>query len=431
MTTFYSFASLFHPPHRLQHLVQHRQALVQQGVAHVAVDVVEGAALLHDQGLGCHAGGGGIVTVADAVALQAVDVGRDELPALVAHLLHHLVQAALHVLRGLPGGDQQRSEKALLPGDAEDHVAVRVFHGPVGRAVGGGILRHLFFGHEGEALRHGEGQFFVQDGFFHGLFSLSAVLVHEHRRRLPLAKDDQKQNQQQDDGNGQERHDDHRLDQHAFSRHGDNTRLGLDTMAANQQAVRVDGVGCAGDQGTQVLPRNNAQIPRLLRQDDADLIHLVGQHLVQRPDDEGITLGQLVDIGEQTGRRQTTVSGQDTMGTRAADGQRRALDVADGDLQDAVIRAMINGQGAADLLYFNIPDDTASVNIQLFLVLGPLFLREIGPAATRLGDLLVVGVGALQQFFITVLVHVGHRFRVVDHDLGLPVTVPPVRDGRI
>ena len=94
----------------------------------------------------------------------------------------------------------------------------------------------------------------------------------------------------------------------------------------------IDAVGGTGDQGAVVLPLFNAQVIQLIWLYGADLIHLVGQGLVQNPQNEGIPLCQLVQIGEQLGAGQTPVAGQDAVGPRPAGGQGGAFNMAHSNL---------------------------------------------------------------------------------------------------
>ena len=61
-------------------------------------------------------------------------------------------------------------------------------------------------------------------------------------------------------------------------------------MAAHKHTVRIDAVGRAGDEGAEVLPLFNAERLHLAGQDDENAVDLIGQHLVERADDEEIAL---------------------------------------------------------------------------------------------------------------------------------------------
>ena len=50
--------------------------------------------------------------------------------------------------------------------------------------------------------------------------------------------------------------------------------------AAHKHAVGIDGVGRAGHQGAVVLALHDRKVIGLLGQNDLDLVHLIGQHLV-------------------------------------------------------------------------------------------------------------------------------------------------------
>lgn len=57
-----------------------------------------------------------------------------------------------------------------------------------------------------------------------------------------------------------------------------------------KHTVRIDAVGRAGDEGAEVLPLFNAERLHLAGQDDENAVDLIGQHLVERADDEEIAL---------------------------------------------------------------------------------------------------------------------------------------------
>ena len=89
------------------------------------------------------------------------------------------------------------------------------------------------------------------------------------------------------------------------------------------------------------------------------------------------------------------MAGEDAVGALAAHGQGAALDVADGDLQDAVVGAVVDGQGAADFLDVDIAHDAASVDVQLTEVIRPLLVGECHRAAAVGCDSLVIGPGVI------------------------------------
>ena len=105
-------------------------------------------------------------------------------------------------------------------------------------------------------------------------------------------------------------------------------------MPPDQKPVGVDAVGGAGHQGAEILPFDDPQRARLLGLHDQDLIHLIGQHLVQHPEQEHIPLLQLVQVGEQLGAGKSPVAGEDAVGALAAHRQAGPFQVPDGDLKD-------------------------------------------------------------------------------------------------
>ena len=96
--------------------------------------------------------------------------------------------------------------------------------------------------------------------------------------------------------------------------------------------MAVDAIGRAGDKCAVLLALLNGKVVQFVGQHSADLIHLVGQCLVQHSQQEYVALGQLIQIGEQLGAGQTAVAGQDTVRTLAAGRKRGALHMADSNL---------------------------------------------------------------------------------------------------
>ena len=87
----------------------------------------------------------------------------------------------------------------------------------------------------------------------------------------------------------------------------------LDAVAADEQAVRVDAIRCTGDERAEIFTGLDCQRAHLMRLDDQNLVDLIGQRLVERPQNENIPDDQPVQIGEQLCAWQAAMAGKDTM----------------------------------------------------------------------------------------------------------------------
>ena len=76
---------------------------------------------------------------------------------------------------------------------------------------------------------------------------------------------------------------------------------GLDADATNQQPVGVDAVGGAGEERAVIHAFHDEKVLKFGGGDDLDLVHLIGQDLVQDRDLEGIAQFQSVQIGKELG----------------------------------------------------------------------------------------------------------------------------------
>ena len=95
----------------------------------------------------------------------------------------------------------------------------------------------------------------------------------------------------------------------------------------------IDSIWGAGQQGAQIFAGNDLHIVDLIRPDHFDLIHLIGKCPVQHGQLEGITQLHFVQFGKQLGMRQATVGGKNAVCAFTADGKRRSLQVAAGNVQ--------------------------------------------------------------------------------------------------
>ena len=155
---------------------------------------------------------------------------------------------------------------------------------------------------------------------------------------VPKSINRQYHRQEQDQGGYQQDgcHD-QRLNLYRVGGHtdGDGLLEIINPVATDQQAVGIDAVGGAGDQRTQVPALDDRQFIHFLGLHDADLVHLVGEGLVEDIQHEIVALFKLVKVSEQPCGGQAPVAGKDTVGALAADRQAGPFQMANGDLQTA------------------------------------------------------------------------------------------------
>lgn len=138
----------------------------------------------------------------------------------------------------------------------------------------------------------------------------------------------------------------------------------------------IDAIGGAGHQSAQVLPGLDLQRVHLGGLYNEDLVHLVGQHLVQHPDGEGVPLHDLVQIGKQLGAGQASVAGEHAVGALAAYGQAGPVHMAHGDLQNGFGGAVVDGQGHIDIGDLDIAHNARAAEVQKLFILLLLLLRQ-------------------------------------------------------
>lgn len=167
----------------------------------------------------------------------------------------------------------------------------------------------------------------------------------------------------------------------------------------------------------------------LLRQDDGNLIDLIGQQAVQHRDGEGVPCLEPVKVREQHRTGQTAVGRQYAVGGRAAHRQARTLEMADADLQHAVRCAVINRQLDVDFINCDVAHNAGAGDIERVLIPGN-FLRVVeGIGVGGQAGVVVVrggktGVGVLRRQALGGLVIAG------DGAGGVPL-VPPVGHGGV
>ena len=192
----------------------------------------------------------------------------------------------------------------------------------------------------------------------------------------------------------------------------------------------VDAVGRAGDQGAVVLALLDGQIAHLRRQDDAYLVYLVGQRLIQYLEQEEVSRHQLVQVREQPRAGQAPVAGKHAVGPLAPYGQGGPLHVAHGDLQDRVARAVVDGEGAFDLRDVDIAHDAGAGDIQAVLIeLLIFFGKKVGVGLFRQGG--VVGLRFAPDPVVVRVVHGGHGVGVAGDGPRLVERVPIIAQRRV
>ena len=238
--------------------------------------------------------------------------------------------------------------------------------------------------------------------------------------------------QNQQHGHRYQRRDQQRFDLHGVRRHTNGGRAGLILypMSPHQQAMAVDAIGRAGDKCAVLLALLNGKVVQFVGQHSADLIHLVGQCLVQHPQQEYVALGQLIQIGEQLGAGQTAVAGQDTVRTLAAGRKRGALHMADGDLQNRLVRAMIDGKVTLYFGNLDVAHDAVVRNIQQGFI-DLLLLLGHDKAACAVVQCFIVSACIRPNLVIRGIVQIGHLLGIAGDGAGLVERVPVIADGRI
>ena len=194
--------------------------------------------------------------------------------------------------------------------------------------------------------------------------------------------------------------------------------------------MSVDAVGRAGDERDVVGALLQVEVAHVGGVHDADLVHLVGAGPVEDGDGEGVALHELVEVGEELGRRQAAVARDRRVRGGAADGQRRALDVPDGHLQDALVHAVVDGQVDADGADLDVAHHAGAREVEDGAVLLLLGLGHI-VAVGLVDEALVVGHGLGDHRVLLLLGDLLDGLDVRGDGAGLVVAVPPVGEGRV
>ena len=192
----------------------------------------------------------------------------------------------------------------------------------------------------------------------------------------------------------------------------------------------IDAVGRTGDKGAEVLPFCDLEDLHLVGIDDDDLVDLIGQGLVEDAHEEDVAQLDLIEVGEELGAGQAAMARQNAMAGRAADGKRRALDMADGDLQYGGVDAVVDRQRHLDVGDLDIAHDAAARDIQQAFVFGALVVaHHIAVVFVGQGSIVVEGV--LPDVGIVDLVDLGDHLCIVGDHLRLMQGVPIVGEAGI
>ena len=127
-----------------------------------------------------------------------------------------------------------------------------------------------------------------------------------------------------------------------------------------------------------------------------------------------VALHKLVDVRKESGARQSSVSRYHAVCVLAAHGKRCSLYVADRNLKNRFVGAVINRKLHIRLRDADVPHDPCVIDVQLFEVLLFLLLAEL-PHKALPGKLLVIFFRRPQDRLILLLVKIGYRFHIGSH----------------
>ena len=168
----------------------------------------------------------------------------------------------------------------------------------------------------------------------------------------------------------------------------------------------------------------------VLRFHDANLIHFIGQNFLQHVQPKHVSFDQLIQIGKQLRRRQTSMAGKHAVGAHAAHRQRGTRNVPHGDLQHRFVRAMINGQHAVQRRNFNIAHDPCAGDVQQALVSGHFIIAE-HEAVFFPHQQVIVRARLLYELLRGAVVHLRHAFSIGLNGHGLMSFIPIVTEAGI
>ena len=147
-------------------------------------------------------------------------------------------------------------------------------------------------------------------------------------------------------------------------------------MTADEQAVRIDAIGCTGDKRAEVAPLNNFKIRDLRRFYNADLIYLIGKDFIQHTQHKNVTLLELIQIGKKLCAGETSMPRKDAVATCTANRETGPFEMPHSNLQNGLLRPMVNWETHIEIWNLDIAHDTEAGYIQQLLILGLLVLRQ-------------------------------------------------------
>ena len=135
-------------------------------------------------------------------------------------------------------------------------------------------------------------------------------------------------------------------------------------MAAHKKTMCVDTIWGTGHKRTVIFSCLDLQVLQFLRFYDPYLIHLIGKRLIKHMKGKRIPFFHFIQIGKQLCRRKPSTPYTNAKVSLNADWERASRKMADGNLQNPVIRPMIDRKGRLDLRYLHIPHDTCACHIE-------------------------------------------------------------------
>ena len=175
--------------------------------------------------------------------------------------------------------------------------------------------------------------------------------------------------------------------------------------------MRVHAIRGARHQRDPILPVDHAQLRRVIRFDDADVVHLVGQGLAHDLQVDEIALHHLVEPREHGRPDQSAMAGDDGVRARPAHGKAGAVQMPDAHGELVFPRTVVDRQIDVYLRDLDRSHDPVA-GIQKTLVFGVLGCLGVGLAgslAAAVGD--VEWIDRLAQDRLTAGRQLGVVFR--------------------
>ena len=142
----------------------------------------------------------------------------------------------------------------------------------------------------------------------------------------------------------------------------------LHTHSTHKQAVGIDTVGSAGQESAVVLALDGLQVACLRGEHHLDLIHLIGEDTVENGYPEPVANLQFIEVGEQLGAGQTSVTREDTVSRITAHRESSSGEMTDADLQDFLSDTVVNGELGVELVDVDIAHDTRACYIESLII---------------------------------------------------------------